>query len=219
MPRPRHAAHEGEVRLKTDEAWWAAYQNDLEIGGFGVPWEPYGFYSGMGQEDVAREENDRIILENPAKSGNFSPISNGNHPQPTSGNIPISQIGNLGRQEEPAPDVAGRIDRAIKRNPQQGRETVAEKIRREREVLEQLAAQEPGIAIPFQEVSDINETNEHNIRIAPDGRFWKYTKGDQYGYIPVDKYPDLHDFSKVALGIDPASPSQYVERIRLHNRQ
>jgi hypothetical protein len=61
-PRPRHAAHEGEVRLKTDMDWWAKYQNDPEIGGFGVPWGPYGFYSGMGQEDVPRDEAKRLGL-------------------------------------------------------------------------------------------------------------------------------------------------------------
>lgn len=61
-PRPRHADHLGEVRLKTDRAWWADYQNDPQIGGFGVPWEPYGFHSGMGQEDVSREEAERLGL-------------------------------------------------------------------------------------------------------------------------------------------------------------
>ena len=61
-PRPRHAAHEGEVRLKTDLDWWARYQNDQRIGGFGVPWGPYGFHSGMGQEDVSRAEAKRLGL-------------------------------------------------------------------------------------------------------------------------------------------------------------
>lgn len=56
IPRPRHAAHEGEIRKKTDTAWWARYQNDPQIGGFGVPWGPYGFGSGMGQEDVSADE-------------------------------------------------------------------------------------------------------------------------------------------------------------------
>lgn len=56
IERERHAAHENEVRLKTDRAWWADYQNDPLIGGFGVPWEPYGFNSGMGQQDVSREQ-------------------------------------------------------------------------------------------------------------------------------------------------------------------
>lgn len=55
-PRPRHARHEGDVRLKSDEAYWADYQNDPKIGGFGVPWAPFGFGSGMGVRDVSREE-------------------------------------------------------------------------------------------------------------------------------------------------------------------
>ena len=63
MPRTRHLEHEGEVRLKTDYDWWAGYQNDPLIGGFGVPWEPYGFHSGMGQEDVSREEAERLGLK------------------------------------------------------------------------------------------------------------------------------------------------------------
>jgi hypothetical protein len=62
-PRPRHAAHAGEVRLKTDLDWWARYQNDPKIGGFGVPWGPYGFYSGMGQEDVSKAEAQRLGLK------------------------------------------------------------------------------------------------------------------------------------------------------------
>ena len=164
-----------------------------------------------------RDDGDKIVLEKPYKSVTLPPISDEINPQPASGNIPAPPIGNFGGQNDPAPDVAGRIDRAIKRNPQQGRETALEKIRREREALEQLAALEPDIGIPFHAVSDIRETNEHNIRIAPDGRFWKYTKGDRYGYLPTEIYPDLHDMSKVAIGIDPASPSQYLERIRLHN--
>ena len=60
--RPRHAASEGQVRLKTDHEFWAEFQNDPEIGGFGVPWGPYGFHSGMGQEDVSREETEKLGL-------------------------------------------------------------------------------------------------------------------------------------------------------------
>lgn len=62
-PRPRHAAHINEARLKTDFDWWSRYQNDPLIGGFGVPWGPYGFYSGMGQEDVSRAEAARLGLK------------------------------------------------------------------------------------------------------------------------------------------------------------
>jgi len=54
--RPRHLASEGEVRLKTDTEYWANYQNDPLIGGFGVPWAPFGYNSGMNITDVSRSE-------------------------------------------------------------------------------------------------------------------------------------------------------------------
>ncbi|YCM47030.1 hypothetical protein V2O64_24620 (plasmid) [Verrucomicrobiaceae bacterium 227] len=63
MERERHREHEGEVRLKSDTAYWADYQNDPEIGGFGVPWPPFGFHSGMGVRDVTREEAIALGLE------------------------------------------------------------------------------------------------------------------------------------------------------------
>lgn len=56
VPRPRHAANLGQVRLKTDLPWWAKFQNGRDIGGFEVPWGPYGFNSGVTQEDVPRAE-------------------------------------------------------------------------------------------------------------------------------------------------------------------
>jgi len=56
MERPRHSKSEGEVRLKSETAYWSDYQNDPKIGGFGVPWAPFGFNSGMGLRDVTREE-------------------------------------------------------------------------------------------------------------------------------------------------------------------
>lgn len=61
-PRPRHQANLGEVRLKTDP-WWADYINAEEIGGFGVPWGPYGFRSGCNQEDVPRSEAKALGLD------------------------------------------------------------------------------------------------------------------------------------------------------------
>ena len=61
-PRPRHAASLGQVRLKTDYDFWAKFQNDPLIGGFGVPWGPYGFGSGMGQEDESAEVAERLGL-------------------------------------------------------------------------------------------------------------------------------------------------------------
>ncbi len=54
-PRLRHQLHLGEVRLKTDPRW-AHFHNARDIGGFEVPWGPYGFNSGVTQEDVSREE-------------------------------------------------------------------------------------------------------------------------------------------------------------------
>ena len=54
-PRPRHQYNLGEVLLKTDRRW-AEYHNARDIGGFGVPWGPYGFNSGVTQEDVSKSE-------------------------------------------------------------------------------------------------------------------------------------------------------------------
>lgn len=63
--RQRHAVSEGDVQLKTNHDYWANFQNDPEIGGFGVPWGPYGFGSGMGQEDESREVAIRLGLIKP----------------------------------------------------------------------------------------------------------------------------------------------------------
>ena len=61
-PRPRHQENLGEVLLKTDPRW-AEFHNDPLIGGFGVPWGPYGFNSGVTQEDVDREEAKALGLD------------------------------------------------------------------------------------------------------------------------------------------------------------
>jgi hypothetical protein len=60
-PRPRHQENLGEVRLKTDP-WWSEYINAPDIGGFGVPWGPYGFNSGVNQEDVSRRDAEKLGL-------------------------------------------------------------------------------------------------------------------------------------------------------------
>ena len=54
-PRPLHEENDGEVRLKSDESFWLE-MNSSEIGGFEVPFGPWGFNSGMGVEDVSRED-------------------------------------------------------------------------------------------------------------------------------------------------------------------
>ncbi len=53
-PRPLHLENEGVIRLKTDLGFWLS-MNSPSIGGFGVPWGPWGFNSGMGVEDVDRD--------------------------------------------------------------------------------------------------------------------------------------------------------------------
>jgi hypothetical protein len=60
-PRMRHQANMGEVLLKTDPRW-AEFHNARDIGGFGVPWGPYGFNSGVTQEDVSRKEAEKLGL-------------------------------------------------------------------------------------------------------------------------------------------------------------
>lgn len=62
-PRERHAEHEGDIRLKSNRKYWADYQNDPEIGGFGVPWPPFGFNSGMGVRDVSKEDAEAAGLD------------------------------------------------------------------------------------------------------------------------------------------------------------
>ena len=61
-PRPRHQEALGEVMLKTDPRW-AEYHNAKDIGGFGVPWGPYGFRSGVSQETVSRSEARKLGLD------------------------------------------------------------------------------------------------------------------------------------------------------------
>lgn len=54
-PRPLHADNEGAERMKHDTEFWLR-MNSREIGGFGVPYGPWGFNSGMGVEDMTRRE-------------------------------------------------------------------------------------------------------------------------------------------------------------------
>jgi hypothetical protein len=63
-PRPLHQANKGEVRRKDDLRFWLR-MNDPKIGGFGVPWGPWGFNSGMDVEDVGRDESDAKGLTKP----------------------------------------------------------------------------------------------------------------------------------------------------------
>ncbi|MFI3244679.1 MAG: hypothetical protein R3Y56_10550 [Akkermansia sp.] len=47
VKRPRHEKHENAVRFKWDFDYWADFQNAEEIGGFMVPWAPFGYNSYM----------------------------------------------------------------------------------------------------------------------------------------------------------------------------
>jgi hypothetical protein len=51
IPRDYHQAAEGSIRRKDDLEFWLSMNRD-----FNVPWGPWGFGSGMGVEDVDREE-------------------------------------------------------------------------------------------------------------------------------------------------------------------
>lgn len=63
-PRPIHQSNEGVVRRKDDLEFWTA-MNSESFGGFGVPWGPWGFGSGMGTEDVDRSTAEQIGLVSP----------------------------------------------------------------------------------------------------------------------------------------------------------
>ena len=66
IKRPRHVAAENEVRRWDDFGFWL-YQNAEDIGGFGVPWGPFGFNSYMVQQPVARKEAERLGLVRPGE--------------------------------------------------------------------------------------------------------------------------------------------------------
>ena len=63
-PRKLHEEYEFAVRLKSDLPFWLR-MNDPLIGGFGVPWGPWGFNSGMDVEEVDRAESDSLGLTQP----------------------------------------------------------------------------------------------------------------------------------------------------------
>jgi hypothetical protein len=62
VPRDYHQANEGEVRRKDDLDFWLDMNRD-----FGVPWGPWGFNSGMGVEDVIREEAEELGIIRPGE--------------------------------------------------------------------------------------------------------------------------------------------------------
>jgi hypothetical protein len=65
-PRPLHNANTGVVKRKDDLQFWLS-MNRADIGGFDVPWGPWGFNSGMDVEDVGRKEAQRLGLIAPGE--------------------------------------------------------------------------------------------------------------------------------------------------------
>ena len=65
VPRPLHVANEGAVRRFDDVDFWLA-MNAPAIGGFAVPWGPWGFNSFMTTFPVSRKRAERLGL---VKSG------------------------------------------------------------------------------------------------------------------------------------------------------
>jgi hypothetical protein len=59
--RDRHVAAEGQVRRYDDFEFWL-FQNAADIGGFEVPWGPFGFNSYMTQQPVSRKEAEALGL-------------------------------------------------------------------------------------------------------------------------------------------------------------
>ncbi|WP_146019636.1 hypothetical protein [Akkermansia sp.] len=62
-----HVINEDAVRLKTDFTFWADEMNAASLGGFEVPWPPFGFNSYMDQEPVSRAECERLGLLKPGE--------------------------------------------------------------------------------------------------------------------------------------------------------
>jgi hypothetical protein len=65
-PRDRHVAAEGQVRRYDDFEFWL-FQNAADIGGFEVPWGPFGFNSYMVQQPVSRAEAEKLGLVRPGE--------------------------------------------------------------------------------------------------------------------------------------------------------
>ena len=65
IKRPLHEQNENAVRLKSDIAFWLE-MNAKEIGGFSLPYGPWGFNSYMDVSDVSRQEAEDLGLMTPS---------------------------------------------------------------------------------------------------------------------------------------------------------
>jgi hypothetical protein len=185
-----------------------------------------------------REEGDRIVLENAPESNRLTPISDENNPRPLDANLPSPAIGDLGAiqrdtpQGDPSSPVgnqggAGRsaevvkiaMDRAVGEDAGGKRSDPASRVNREREALRKAAIESPDIVMEALRESELPKTNEHAIRIDEEtGRYWKYTLGDSYGFVPSISRKTVFGQTFSRLSISEASPSQYLRRVELMNR-
>lgn len=70
--RADHVQHEGDIRLKTDVAYWLD-RNRPDIGGFGNPYGPWGFNSWMRELPVDREKAEALGLVKPDEKLSIPP--------------------------------------------------------------------------------------------------------------------------------------------------
>lgn len=66
VPRNLHVANEGQIRRFDDIQFWLE-QNSPDIGGFGVPWGPWGFNSYMTTFPVSRKRAEALGLVRPGE--------------------------------------------------------------------------------------------------------------------------------------------------------
>ena len=107
IQRPRHTAAEGDVRRYDDFAYWT-FQNGNDIGGFDVPWGPYGFNSYMVQEPVSRAEAERLGL---VQKGEVIPV-----PDVTRYGVSLGSQFNHGVDatlDDVTPEIRAKAQRAI----------------------------------------------------------------------------------------------------------
>ena len=66
VPRPIHVANQGAIRRFDDIDFWLA-MNAPEIGGFAVPWGPWGFNSYMTTFPVPRKRAEQLGIVRPGE--------------------------------------------------------------------------------------------------------------------------------------------------------
>ena len=58
--REDHVKHEGVIKLKSDIDFWVSMNNETN-GGFGLPYEPFGFRSWMRLRKISREQCENTL--------------------------------------------------------------------------------------------------------------------------------------------------------------